>query len=240
MSLAFLVWKSGHVFFFFLSYYKGNKLSKDWHGREERRHILSVLVVCSSLGLPAAAVWWLAALQVLIFHKSPIISFMGCEIFPQRMNSKGSENELVWKMEGSNPRLWQGQDISIGSVGFTLLCFVWVVLNSVIVYLFFLELLLAPSQASPVWISQHSAALLPAPKGFPPLGFYTLLQHRQRQIGHFTLLCTTAAAQLGVQVCQSEVAQCCQQSGVCPVAYRVAAGVGVGDRQRNSKVSEAS
>lgn len=104
---------------------------------------------------------------------------------------------------------------------------------------FFLELLLAPSQASPVWISQHSAALLPAPKGFPPLGFYTLLQHRQRQIGHFTLLCTTAAAQLGVQVCQSEVAQCCQQSGVCPVAYRVAAGVGVGDRQRNSKVSEA-
>lgn len=105
---------------------------------------------------------------------------------------------------------------------------------------FFLELLLAPSQASPVWISQHSAALLPAPTGFPPLGFYTLLQHRQRQIGHFTLLCTTAAAQLGVQVRQSEVAQCCQQSGVCPVAYRVAAGVGVGDRQRNSKVSEAS
>lgn len=138
MSLAFLVWKSGHVFFF-LSYYKGNKLSKDWHGREERRHILSVLVVCSSLGLPAAAVWWLAALQVLIFHKSPIISFMGCEIFPQRMNSKGSENELGWKMEGSNPRLWQGQDISIGSMGFTLLCFVWVVLNSVIVYLFFLS-----------------------------------------------------------------------------------------------------
>lgn len=49
---------------------------------------------------------------------------MGCEIFPQRMNSKGSENELGWKMEGSNPRLWQGQDISIGSMGFTLLCFV--------------------------------------------------------------------------------------------------------------------
>lgn len=93
------------MFFFFLSYSKGNKLSKDWHGREERRHILSVLVVCSSLGLPAAAVWWLAALQVLIFHKSPIISFTGCEIFPQRMNSKGSENELGWKMEGSNPRL---------------------------------------------------------------------------------------------------------------------------------------
>lgn len=36
------------------------------------------------------------------------------------------------------------------------------------------KLHLALSQASPVWISQHSAALLPAPKGFPPLGFLHL------------------------------------------------------------------
>lgn len=205
---------------------------------------ISALVFCSSLGLPTAAMWWLAALQVLIFHKSTRIPFMGCEIFPQRMNCKGRENELGWKIEGWNPQLWQGQDqywlceVGRGPLHCCALCELCWTLCCISLF-FFPELHLAPSQASPVWFSQHSAALLPAPKSFPPLGFYTLLQHRQRQIGHFTLLCTTTAAQLGIQVCQSEVAQCCQQSSACPVA---AAGVelGTGVRQRNSEVSEAS
>lgn len=64
----------------------------------------------------------------------------------------------------------------------------------------------------------------PTPKGkwescLSSLGFHTLLQCRQGgQIGHFTLWYTTKAAQLGIQVCQNDLA--CTSSvlpAICPL-----------------------
>lgn len=232
LPYACLAWKSCHIFS--LCWCEGREQSlSETNMRVKKGEAASPCcspTLPNSLGLPTTTMWWLATLCKSLSSTNPQKkkSLYGLWCLPREKAKKISLDGRKKPVGGRIivSFLGLGEDLRAADEAEAPLCLAWITLS-------FTAHRHRFSWVAPFFISGFprkdftalccSSGSPPAPKGkwescLSSLGFHTLLRRRQGgQIGHFTLRCTTKAAQLGIQVCRNDLA--CTSSVVSAVLY---------------------